>query len=126
MVLSTPHRQAIVAPPHRCRRRLVARPGLPALLYMREDAVELIQAVVAHDELPAAATASLDRHPRSELLRELLFEPCDIRVALAIAHMRGCGGRRLQPPHEGFGLTHGKTLAGDQQCNLGLLPPFGQ
>ena len=52
---------------------------------MSEDPVELIETVVAHDELAAAAPARLDCHACTELIRQLLLESRDIRVAVARA-----------------------------------------
>ena len=54
-----------------------------------EDAVELVQAVVAHHELAPASAARLDRDARAELLRQLLLETCHIRITLAAFLVRG-------------------------------------
>ena len=50
----------------------VARDGL---LDVSEDAVELVETVVAHDELAAPTPAGLYRHAGTELLGQLLLEP---------------------------------------------------
>jgi hypothetical protein len=43
--------------------------GTSRLLDVREDPVELVQTVVADDELAAAASSGLNRHACPELLR---------------------------------------------------------
>src|SRR5215469_11794409 len=95
--------------------------GCYRLLDVSEDSVELIETVVAHDELATAAPARLDCHACTELLRQLLLESRDVRVAVARAIQRSGSMRSLQAPHECLGLTHGQSLAGHEQCNLGLL-----
>ena len=56
-----------------------------ALLDVREDAVELVETVVTHDQLALAAGGMLDGDFRTELVGELLFEALDVRVAPVMA-----------------------------------------
>src|SRR6516164_8432335 len=91
-----------------------------------EDAVELVQAVVAHHELAPASAARLDRDPSTELLRQLLLEARHIRIALGSAIVRGRPVRGLQSPHQRLGLAHREALAGDEQRDLGLLAALGE
>src|SRR6516162_3478449 len=93
---------------------------------MSEDPVELIQAVVAHDELAAASPARLDRDTGTELIRQLLLEARHIGIALARTLLYRRAVRGLQAPHQGLGLAHRQTLARDQQRDLGLLASLAE
>jgi len=67
-------------------RRIVHRAA--ELLDMREDAVELVEAVVTHDQLALATGGMLDGDLRAELVGEFLLEALDVRIA-AILSFRG-------------------------------------
>src|SRR6185437_15856504 len=64
-------------------------PGYARILSnVSKDPVELVQAVVAHHELPFAALRVLDQHLRPELIGEVLLQPADIRIGGAGALAR--------------------------------------
>lgn len=56
-----------------------------ALLDVRQDAVELVEAVVTHHQLPLAAGRMLDGYLRTKLVGELLLKALDVRVAAVLA-----------------------------------------
>jgi hypothetical protein len=58
---------------------------VPALLDVRQDAVELVETVVTHDQLALAPGRMLDGHFRAKLIRELLLEALDVRVTAVLA-----------------------------------------
>ena len=65
------------------------RPGRGRrLLDVRQDAVQLVEAVVTHDQLALAAGGMLDGDLRSELVGEFLLEALDVRIAALLA-LRG-------------------------------------
>ena len=64
------------------------RGASPPLLDVRENTVELVEAVVAHDQLALAAGGMLDGDLRTELVGEFLLEALDVRVA-AVLTFRG-------------------------------------
>src|SRR5262249_9252277 len=106
--------------------RLRPQPPDTGSLDVSEDTVELVQAVVAHDELATAAPARLDRDAGAELLRQLLLEARHIGIALAVAIVRSHPEPDLQAPHQRLGLAHREALARDEQRDLGLLAAFGE
>jgi hypothetical protein len=59
--------------------------AVPRLLDVRQDAVQLIEAVVTHDQLALAAGRVLDGHFRTKLVGELLLEALDVRVTAVLA-----------------------------------------
>jgi hypothetical protein len=59
--------------------------AVPRLLDVREDAVELVEAVVTHDQLALTAGGMLDGHLRTKLVGEFLLEALDVRVAAVLA-----------------------------------------
>jgi hypothetical protein len=59
--------------------------ALPPLLDVRQDSVELVEAVVTHDQLAFAAGRMLDGHFRAKLICELLLEALDVRVPAVLA-----------------------------------------
>jgi hypothetical protein len=70
-----------------CAPRRAANPGrdVPSLLDVRQDAVELVEAVVTHDQLALAAGRMLDGHFGAKLVGELLLETLDVRVTAILA-----------------------------------------
>src|ERR1700754_594886 len=77
------------------------------LFDMREDPVELVQAVVIHHELAFAGRGMLDGHLRAELVGELLLEAQDVRVASIVLSFGRVRRRawRLHPADERFGVA---------------------
>ena len=64
------------------------------LLDVREDAVELVEAVVADDELAAALGTVLQEHPGPELVGEVLLELADEVKALVESRQLEMGHAR--------------------------------
>src|SRR5690606_34828402 len=76
-------------------RRLLSGDG-PASADMRDDSVELVEAVIADHEPPAAPPV-LDGDGRAELLGELRLEAADVRVLRAGGAVRPLGRPTRQP-----------------------------
>jgi hypothetical protein len=73
---------------HRPAKTRSALPAERALLNVREDAVQLVEAVVTHDQFAFATGRMLDGDLRAELVSEFLLEQLDVRVA-AVRAFRG-------------------------------------
>ena len=63
----------------------VPRAPIVTLLDVRQDSIQLIQAVVAHHQLALATGGMLDGDLRAELVSELLLEALDVRVTAVLA-----------------------------------------
>ena len=93
---------------------------------MREDPVELVQAVVIHHQLPFAGRGMLDGDLRTELVGVLLLEAQDVRVAsifLTFRRGRLTVATNVSAPE--FELPPGARilLASDPAANEGRVPP---
>src|SRR4051812_21023374 len=100
---------------------VLARPSRAVMsVDVREDAVELVEAVVTDDQLALAAAGMLDRNLGAELLGQLLLETIDVGVARRIC-LGAIGRRLLQTPHERLGITHRQALLDDNQGRFDLL-----
>src|SRR5579863_2879380 len=94
---------------------------------MSQDAVELVEAVVAHHQLPPSPRRLLDRNTGAELLGELRLEPLDVRVAgrdtVSVGPVYRRGG---EAPYQCLGIAHREALFRHQQAHLGLLAAGGE
>ena len=76
---------------------------------MPENAVELIQARIPDHDLPRPAGAVIDADRRAEAPGKFGFETAGVSVfGLLTCHSRRAIYRRIRPPYEHFGGTHGQ------------------
>src|SRR4051812_20572066 len=87
---------------------------------VREDPVELIQAVVGDHQLALTGGGMLDRNLGAQLLGQLLLQTIDIGVTGRRCRDRA-GRRLLDSPHEGLGFPYGEAFLGNQRSDLDLL-----
>src|SRR6185295_13553330 len=95
---------------------------------MREDSVELVERVIADDELalPRRRMLKLDR--RAELVGEVVLEPLDVRVLRTrpAGTILAAASVSDEAPHERFRLADREALLRDERADLGLLFRRGQ
>src|SRR6185312_15827789 len=87
-----------------------------------QDAVQLVEAVVADHQPALAARGVLDGHLGTELVGQLLLEALYIRVAVSA---RLASGRRravLQASHQPFCVAYRERPLDDDRGHLDLLP----
>src|SRR6185503_5734488 len=95
-----------------------------SLVDVRENPVQLVEAVITDDELAAARRRVLQLDRRAELVGEVVLEPLDVRIlraalsglVLAVARVRD------EAPHERFRLADGESFLRDQRADFRLLP----
>jgi hypothetical protein len=94
-----------------------------------EDAVQLVEAVVAHHQPAPAPRGVLDGHLGTELVGQLLLEALHIRVPVPGRVSRGfAGGRRadLQASDQTFCIPYLERPLDDDGGDLDLLPAVGE
>src|SRR5690606_34343590 len=91
----------------------IQRPSLD----VRDDPVELVEAVVTDHE-PAAAASVLDADGRAEPLRELGLEPADVRVLRAAVAVRSLGRPPGKPPDRLLGVADAPAFLADLRREL--------
>src|SRR6185437_11274483 len=89
-------------------------------LNVRENAVELVEAVVVDDETALTGSRVADRDARAEFIGEIPLEALHVRVARRLIRRLG-GFRREHASDDRFGLAHRDALLRDERTDLRLL-----